>query len=225
MALSIFPSWIGGYEIKQHITNPNIDVGDYSYYSGYYHQHHFEDQCVHYLLGDKVSNEAWQSGIFGEVDKLIIGRFCSIASGVVIMMAGNQGHRHDWISSFPFDFTEFGAGVKSGFERAGNTVIGNDVWLGAECVIMPGVKVGDGAVIGTRAVVTKDVEPYAVVVGNPGRCVKKRFPPQHVKQLLEMKWWDWPLPQLKAAMTIMCSADIDSLYGYYQTMDSPSVDE
>ncbi|MCD9469234.1 CatB-related O-acetyltransferase [Photobacterium phosphoreum] len=225
MALSIFPSWIGGYEIKQHITNPNIDVGDYSYYSGYYHQHHFEDQCVHYLLGDKVSNEAWQSGIFGEVDKLIIGRFCSIASGVVIMMAGNQGHRHDWISSFPFDFTEFGDGVKSGFERAGNTVIGNDVWLGAECVIMPGVKVGDGAVIGTRAVVTKDVEPYAVVVGNPGRCVKKRFPPQHVKQLLEMKWWDWPLPQLKAAMTIMCSADIDSLYGYYQTMDSPSVDE
>ncbi|WP_279143225.1 CatB-related O-acetyltransferase [Photobacterium phosphoreum] len=225
MALSIFPSWIGGYEIKQHITNPNIDVGDYSYYSGYYHQHHFEDQCVHYLLGDKVSNEAWQSGIFGEVDKLIIGRFCSIASGVVIMMAGNQGHRHDWISSFPFDFTEFGDGVKSGFERAGNTVIGNDVWLGAECLIMPGVKVGDGAVIGTRAVVTKDVEPYAVVVGNPGRCVKKRFPPQHVKQLLEMKWWDWPLPQLKAAMTIMCSADIDSLYGYYQTMDSPSVDE
>ncbi|PSW31799.1 hexapeptide transferase [Photobacterium phosphoreum] len=225
MALSIFPSWIGGYEIKQHITNPNIDVGDYSYYSGYYHQHHFEDQCVHYLLGDKVSNEAWQSGIFGEVDKLIIGRFCSIASGVVIMMAGNQGHRHDWISSFPFDFTEFGDGVKSGFERAGNTVIGNDVWLGAECVIMPGVKVGDGAVIGTRAVVTKDVEPYAVVVGNPGRCVKKRFPPQHVKQLLEMKWWDWPLPQLKAAMTIMCSADIDSLYGYYQAMDSPSVDE
>lgn len=225
MALSIFPSWIGGYEIKQYITNPNIDVGDYSYYSGYYHQHHFEDQCVHYLLGDKVSNEAWQSGIFGEVDKLIIGRFCSIASGVVIMMAGNQGHRHDWISSFPFDFTEFGDGVKSGFERAGNTVIGNDVWLGAECVIMPGVKVGDGAVIGTRAVVTKDVEPYAVVVGNPGRCVKKRFPPQHVKQLLEMKWWDWPLPQLKAAMTIMCSADIDSLYGYYQTMDSPSVDE
>lgn len=225
MALSIFPSWIGGYEIKQHITNPNIDVGDYSYYSGYYHQHHFEDQCVHYLLGDKVSNEAWQSGFFGEVDKLIIGRFCSIASGVVIMMAGNQGHRHDWISSFPFDFTEFGDGVKSGFERAGNTVIGNDVWLGAECVIMPGVKVGDGAVIGTRAVVTKDVEPYAVVVGNPGRCVKKRFPPQHVKQLLEMKWWDWPLPQLKAAMTIMCSADIDSLYGYYQTMDSPSVDE
>ncbi|PSU74283.1 CatB-related O-acetyltransferase [Photobacterium phosphoreum] len=225
MALSIFPSWIGGYEIKQHIINPNIDVGDYSYYSGYYHQHHFEDQCVHYLLGDKVSNDAWQSGIFGEVDKLIIGRFCSIASGVVIMMAGNQGHRHDWISSFPFDFTEFGDGVLSGFERAGNTVIGNDVWLGAECVIMPGVKIGDGAVIGTRAVVTKDVEPYAVVVGNPGRCVKKRFPPQHVKQLLEMKWWDWPLPQLKAAMTIMCSADIDSLYDYYQTMDSPLVDE
>ncbi len=64
MTLSIFPSWIGGYEIKQHITNPNIEVGDYSYYSGYYHQHHFEDQCVHYLLGDKSSNEVWQGQVF-----------------------------------------------------------------------------------------------------------------------------------------------------------------
>jgi chloramphenicol O-acetyltransferase type B len=186
-----FESPFVGKSLKEQVTNPNIIVGEHSYYSGYYHNHSFDD-CARYLLPDRT-----------DIDKLIIGRFCSIASGVVIMMAGNQGHRHDWISSFPFDFTEFGDGVKSGFERAGNTVIGNDVWLGAECVIMPGVKVGDGAVIGTRAVVTKDVEPYAVVVGNPGRCVKKRFPPQHVKQLLEMKWWDWPLPQLKAAMTIM----------------------
>ncbi|WP_297483106.1 CatB-related O-acetyltransferase [uncultured Photobacterium sp.] len=225
MAVSIFPSWIGGYEIKQHITNPNIEVGDYSYYSGYYHQRHFEDQCVHYLLGDKSSNEVWKSGIFGEVDKLIIGRFCSIASGVVIMMAGNQGHRHDWISSFPFDFAEFGDGVKSGFERAGNTIIGNDVWLGAECVIMPGVTIGDGAVIGTRAVITKDVEPYSIVVGNPGRCVKKRFTSSQIKQLLEMQWWNWSQAQLKTAMAIMCSADIDRLYTYYITMDKPSVDE
>ncbi len=225
MALSIFPSWIGGYEIKQHITNPNIDVGDYSYYSGYYHQHHFEDQCVHYLLGDQSSNDAWQSGIFGDVDKLIIGRFCSIATGVVIMMAGNQGHRHDWISSFPFDFSEFGDGVKSGFKRAGDTVIGNDVWLGAECVIMPGVKIGDGAVIGTRAVITKNIEPYSIVVGNPGRAIKKRFTPLEINQLLEIKWWDWSQPQLKAAMTIMCSADIDGLYHYYKAMVQPYIDE
>ncbi|WP_305737838.1 CatB-related O-acetyltransferase [Photobacterium toruni] len=225
MTLNIFPSWIGGYEIKQHITNPNIEVGDYSYYSGYYHQHHFEDQCVHYLLGDKSSNEVWQSGIFGDVDKLIIGRFCSIASGVVIMMAGNQGHRHDWISSFPFDFAEFGDGVKNGFERAGNTIIGNDVWLGAECVIMPGVTIGDGAVIGTRAVVTKNVEPYSIVVGNPGRCIKKRFTASQITLLLEMQWWNWSQSQLKAAIKIMCSADIERLYDYYIAMDDLSVDE
>ncbi|WP_318476156.1 CatB-related O-acetyltransferase [Photobacterium leiognathi] len=217
MESTIFPSWLGGYEIKRHITNPNIDVGDYSYYSGYYHQHHFEDQCVHYLLGDKSSAEVWQSGIFGEVDKLIIGRYCSIASGVVFMLSGNQGHRHDWISTFPFDYQEFGEQVQSGIKRAGDTVVGNDVWLGAECVILPGVKIGDGAVIGTRAVVTKDVEPYAVVVGNPARSVKKRFAEPQIEMLLEMQWWHWSKTELKGAMSLMCSEQVDALYQHYLT--------
>ena len=215
MESSIFPSWLGGYEINRYITNPNIKVGDYSYYSGYYHQHHFEDQCVHYLLGDKSTTEVWQSGLFGDVDQLIIGRYCSIATGVVFMLSGNQGHRHDWISTFPFDFQEFGDGVKTEIQRAGDTVVGNDVWFGAECVILPGVKIADGAVIGTRAVVTKDVEPYSVVVGNPSRCVKKRFTEQQIALLLEMQWWNWPKSALKAAMPLMCSAQVNDLYQYY----------
>ncbi|GAB6261019.1 CatB-related O-acetyltransferase [Photobacterium sp. CCB-ST2H9] len=209
---TIFPSWLGGYELNKKITNPNIIVGDFTYYSGYYHDKHFEDYCVRYLMGDHCTKAVWDSGIFGDVDKLIIGKFCSIASGAVFMLAGNQGHRHDWISSYPFDVSEFGDKVKTGFARVGDTVIGNDVWIGSECVIMPGVHIADGAVIGARAVVTKDVPPYSVVVGNPGRVVKTRFNAEDVAKLLEMKWWDWPLSTLKANMDVMCSHDVDTLY-------------
>ncbi|MGF1759356.1 CatB-related O-acetyltransferase [Photobacterium sagamiensis] len=219
MSSSIFPTWLGGYEIKEHITNPNIQVGDYTYYSGYYHENHFEDQCVHYLLGDASSNKVWESGVFGEVDKLIIGKYCSIASGAIFMLAGNQGHRHDWISSFPFDYEVFGEKVKSGFERAGDTIVGNDVWIGSECVIMPGVTIGDGAVIGARAVVTKDVEPYTVVVGNPGKAVKKRFTEQQIAMLLDMKWWSWPLEKLQDNMDLMCSSDIEGLFERYRQFE------
>ncbi|WEM44899.1 CatB-related O-acetyltransferase (plasmid) [Photobacterium sp. DA100] len=216
MTSSIFPSWLGGYEVREHVRNPNISVGEHTYYSGYYHDKHFEDHCVRYLLGDHSSRAVWESGIFGEVDQLIIGKYCSIASGATFMLAGNQGHRHDWISSFPFDVGKFGDKVKSGFERAGDTVIGNDVWIGSECVIMPGVTIGDGAVIGARAVVTKDVAPYAVIVGNPGQEIKKRFSDAHIAKLLEMKWWDWPLKRLQENMDLMCSTDIDALFERYQ---------
>ncbi|MBV7262670.1 CatB-related O-acetyltransferase [Photobacterium sp. WH77] len=215
MMATIFPSWLGGYELNKKVTNPNIIVGDFTYYSGYYHDKHFEDHCVRYLMGDHSTKAVWESGIFGEVDKLIIGKFCSIASGAIFMLAGNQGHRHDWISSYPFEVSEFGDKVKAGFARAGDTVIGNDVWIGSECVIMPGVHIGDGSVIGARAVVTKDVPPYSIVVGNPGRVVKSRFNGSEVAKLLEMKWWDWPLSMLKANMDVMCSNDVEAMYQRY----------
>ncbi|MCV5887232.1 type C chloramphenicol O-acetyltransferase, partial [Escherichia coli] len=96
--------------MKDHITNPNIIVGDYSYYSGFYHQKSFEEQAVRYLLGDPVTLQEWQSREPDSIDKLIIGKFCSIASGTTFMMAGNQGHRIDWISTFPFSPEEFGEG-------------------------------------------------------------------------------------------------------------------
>ncbi|WP_318477374.1 CatB-related O-acetyltransferase [Photobacterium leiognathi] len=208
-----FETWLESQKLKDTITNPNIEVGDYSYYSGYYHGKSFEDQAVRYLLGDQVTQEIWQSGVFGEVDKLIIGKFCSIASGATFMMAGNQGHRIDWISTFPFG-NAFGDDVPSGFKRAGDTVIGNDVWIGSEAMIMPGVNIGNGAVIGSRSVITKDVAPYTVVVAN-NHVVKQRFTPEQVEMLTEMQWWDWSEQQLKQAMQLMCSGDVEQLYNYY----------
>nr|WP_318483195.1 CatB-related O-acetyltransferase [Photobacterium leiognathi] len=208
-----FKTWLESQKLKDTITNPNIEVGDYSYYSGYYHGKSFEDQAVRYLLGDQVTQEVWQSGVFGEVDKLIIGKFCSIASGATFMMAGNQGHRIDWISTFPFG-NAFGDDVPSGFKRAGDTVIGNDVWIGSEAMIMPGVNIGNGAVIGSRSVITKDVAPYTVVVAN-NHLVKERFKPEQVEMLTEMQWWDWSEQQLKQAIQLMCSGDVEQLYNYY----------
>ncbi|MCF6454164.1 CatB-related O-acetyltransferase [Vibrio sp. MMG022] len=213
--MNAFDTWLKGQVIKDHVTNPNIEVGDYSYYSGFYHGKKFEDQSVRYLMGDSVTQQEWQEGAYGEVDKLIIGKFCSIASGATFMMAGNQGHRVDWISTFPFSPEEFGEDVQSGFERAGDTVVGNDVWIGSEAMIMPGVKIGDGAVIGARSVITKDVPPYSIVVGH-NNIVRQRFDDECVAMLLEIKWWDWPINHIKQAMKIMCSSDVRALGAYYQ---------
>lgn len=195
-----------GKTIADQITNPNIIVGKYSYYSGYYHGHSFDD-CARYLLPDR-----------DDVDRLIIGSYCSIGTGASFIMAGNQGHRHEWISSFPFfymnEVPEF-QGAKNGYQPAGDTIIGNDVWIGAEAMIIPGIKIGDGAVVGSRALVTKDVAPYAVVGGNPAKEIKKRFAEQDISMLLEMKWWNWELYQLKEVMPMMCNSDIAALYQYY----------
>ncbi|EOD4823906.1 type C chloramphenicol O-acetyltransferase, partial [Vibrio parahaemolyticus] len=193
----------------------NIIVGDYSYYSGFYHQKSFEEQAVRYLLGDPVTLQEWQSREPDSIDKLIIGKFCSIASGATFMMAGNQGHRIDWISAFPFSPEEFGERVQDGFERAGDTVVGNDVWIGSEAMIMPGVNIGDGAVIGARAVVTKDVQPYSVVVGN-NQVVRQRFSDKEIETLLNIQWWNWPIEHIKQAMKVMCSSQVGALADYYQ---------
>jgi Acetyltransferase (isoleucine patch superfamily) len=204
---NFFESPFKGKIIKDHITNPNITAGKYSYYSGYYHGHSFDD-CARYLFPDRR-----------DVDQLIIGAFCSIGSGVSFIMAGNQGHRHDWISSFPFHYmpeVEAFNGAVDGFANAGNTVVGNDVWIGSEAMIMPGVCIGDGAVIGSRALVTKDVAPYAVVGGNPARLIKKRFSDQEIEMLLEARWWDWDESRLSTAIAILCSGNVSALYAYYR---------
>lgn len=204
---NFFESPFKGKIIRDHIKNPNIVAGKYSYYSGYYHGHPF-DECARYLLPEG-----------GGVDKLIIGSFCSIGSGVSFIMAGNQGHRHDWISTFPFFYMSEVAHFKKasdGFEKAGDTVIGNDVWIGTEAMIMAGITVGDGAVIGSRALVTKDVEPYTVVGGNPAKLIKKRFSEESVVKLMEMQWWNWDEEVLGRAMPLLCSDDIDALYDFYK---------
>ncbi|WP_029014897.1 type B chloramphenicol O-acetyltransferase [Niveispirillum irakense] len=203
---NFFESPFKGITIDRQVKNPNIIVGRYSYYSGYYHGHSFDD-CARYLLP--------QPG----VDKLIIGSFCSIGSGAAFIMAGNQGHRNDWISTFPFFWMEgipAFAGAANGYEPAGDTIIGHDVWIGAEAIIMPGVKIGDGAVIGTRALVTRDVEPYCIVGGNPAKLIRKRFDDKDISLLRELTWWDWTDGQLRQAMPILTSGDVRALHDYWQ---------
>lgn len=195
----IFNSWTESYRIKDHLTNQNIQVGDYTYYSGYYHDKHFEDYCVRYIAPE-----------YDDRDKLIIGKFCAIASGVTFLMGGTQGHRHDWISTYPFFYIpELSDGAIDGVLNKGDTVVGNDVWIGTEAVIMPGVSIGDGAVIATRAVVTKDVLPYTIVAGNPAKPIKKRFSKEQIDLLLETKWWDFDIEIIKKYVPLMCSNKIE----------------
>ncbi|MFK0206558.1 type B chloramphenicol O-acetyltransferase [Agrobacterium sp. NPDC090283] len=205
-----FESPFRGITLDKQVSNPNLVVGKYSYYSGYYHGHSFED-CARYLLPDEGA------------DRLVIGSFCSIGSGAAFIMAGNQGHRNEWISTFPFFFMpevpEF-ENAANGYLPVGDTVIGNDVWIGSEAIIMPGITVGDGAVIGTRALVTKNVEPYAIVGGNPAKTIRKRFDDDSIALLLEMKWWDWPAERLKAAMPLMTSGNVAELYRFWRS-DKP----
>jgi len=203
---NFFDSPCRGIPLDRQVTHPNIAVGRYSYYSGYYHGHSFDD-CARFLLPGE------------DADKLIVGSFCSIGAGASFIMAGNQGHRADWISTFPFffypDAPEF-AGAANGYRPAGDTVIGHDVWIGSEAVVMPGVTIGHGAVIGTRAVVARDVEPYAVVVGNPGKPVRKRFDEPAIAQLLEMAWWDWPIDHLRQALPLLTGDGVAALHRYWR---------
>lgn len=203
-----FESPFKGKSLKEQVTNPNIIVGEHSYYSGYYHGHSF-DECARYLIPDR-----------NDVDRLIIGNYCSIGSGAVFMMAGNQGHNLSWASTFPFFYQddETFSGAQDAFERSGDTVVGNDVWIGSEAMIMSGVTIGDGAVIASRAVVTKDVEPYSIVGSNPAKHIRYRFSEEERSMLLEMQWWGWSDEQIKGAMPLLCSSKIVELYQYWKQL-------
>ncbi len=179
------------------LTHPNISVGVFSYYSGYHHGHSFE-HCVRYL--DRKRKD---------VDKLIIGKYCSIGSGAVFMMAGNQGHRTDWISTFPFYYqANIFKTSKNPYKKVGDTIVGHDVWIGSEAMIMAGVTIGTGAVIAARAVVTKDVEPYAIVGGNPAEFIKYRFSKKEIEKLLKEEWWNCSEEQVKEMMPLLCSTNV-----------------
>lgn len=200
--------------IKDHIKCNHIIAGDFSYYSGYYHGGSFED-CVLYL--DETDNKSNAT----EIDRLIIGKFCSIASGVKFMMGGNQGHNYNWIATYPLDsfddnFDKNKPNPPKAYELKGDTIIGNDVWIGAEAMIMPGCKISDGAVIAARAIVTKDIGPYEIWGGNPARLIKKRFSDDDIEKLLEIKWWDWELPILKKNISLLQTNDIATLYEHAQ---------
>ena len=163
-----------------------------------------ESDCCHFgrfSYGNPVV-KVWKDG-----GRLRVGNFCSIGPGVVILLGGGN-HQYDTVSTFPFDdfFPEY-HGVEDRFGKRG-VVIGSDVWIGMEAMILPGIKIGDGAVIGARSVVTKDVPPYAVVAGNPARLIKFRFPEDVVDRLLEIGWWDWPLDKIMENIELIMSRDV-----------------
>lgn len=185
--------------LKNIITNPNIIVGDFTYYDDFEDVHNFE------------KNVKYHFDFIG--DKLIIGKFCMIASDVRFIMNG-ANHLTDAISTYPFAI--FGGDWSNAMDgktypTKGDTIIGNDVWIGYNATIMAGVKVGDGAIIATNSVVTKDVEPYTVVGGNPAREIKKRFSDEHIKLLLELKWWDWSLEEITENVQILTGNDLEAL--------------
>ncbi len=157
---------------------------------------------------------------FDSSAKLKIGKFCSIAKGVRIFLGGN--HRIDWITTYPFQFPEGSKNwpetsqIKGHPATKGDVIIGNDVWLAHGVLILSGVTIGDGAVIGAGAVVTKNVEPYTIVVGNPAKFLKKRFNDEVIDMLLEIRWWDWSEEKIRRNLDVLCSPHIEQLYNVDQ---------
>ena len=170
--------------LKNVITDPAITVGDYTMYNDF----------VNDPVGFEKNNVLYHYPI--NHDHLIIGKFCSIACGAKFLF-NSANHTLSSLSTYPFPlfFEEWGLekrNVAESWDNKGDIVLGNDVWIGYEAVIMAGVTIGDGAIIGARAVVTKDVPPYTVAGGIPAKPIKKRYPEETIAALSELKWWDWP---------------------------------
>jgi virginiamycin A acetyltransferase len=186
--------------IKNTVRNPNIVVGDYSYYDDPEDSENFERNVLYHFpfIGDK----------------LIIGKFCALARGTKFIMNG-ANHKLAGISTYPFQI--FG----NGWEKVapepgdlpckGDTVIGNDVWMGYDVLVMPGVHIGNGAIISSRSVVVQDVPAYTVVGGNPARSIKERFPAEVVETLQAIAWWDWPIEKVSQNLNAIVSGDVTAL--------------
>lgn len=186
--------------IKNVITRPNIEVGDYTYYDDINGADKFEEHVMHHyeFLGDK----------------LIIGKFCQIASGIKFIMNG-ANHRMNSITTYPFNI------MGNGWEKVtpkledlpfkGDTIIGNDVWIGQNVTILPGVHIGDGAIIGANSIVTKDIPPYHIAGGNPCKIIRKRFNEEFIDYLEEIKWWDWEEDKIFKNLEILCSNDLEKI--------------
>ena len=191
---------IAGYDkeiyVKPTLKNPNIIVGDFTYADS-----EFESHVTHHY--DFIG------------DKLIIGKFCQIAAGVEFVMNG-ANHQMNAVSTFPFSMLEgwnMKPPAKENLPLKGDTVIGNDVWIGQNAVILPGVHIGDGAIIGANAVVGSDVEPYTIVVGNPAQFIRNRFDEELTALMLEWKWWDKPVEEINALIPILTNPDLAFVKG------------
>lgn len=186
--------------IKNVITRPNIIVGAYTYYDDINGAERFEEHVTHHyeFIGDK----------------LIIGKFCAIAKGVEFVMNG-ANHRMCSVTTYPFNIMGHGweksTPTLSDLPFKGDTVIGNDVWIGQNVTVMPGVHIGDGAVVAANSVVVKDVPPYCIAGGNPCRTLKKRFDDELINYLLAIKWWDWSPRKIFDNLEALCSGDLSKV--------------
>jgi len=183
---TVFP--LAGYDrlcfLKNVVNHPQITIGDYTYYDDSSSVENFQKN-VRYLFD------------FSK-DRLSIGRFCMLASGVEFIMNG-ANHLSGAVSAYPF--ATFGGDWSSAMDgkaypTKGDTIIGNDVWIGYRAAILPGITIGDGAIIGSYSVVTQDVPPYTIVGGNPAQLIRKRFDDSVVKRLLDIAWWNWPAEKI-----------------------------
>lgn len=186
--------------IKNVVKNPNIIVGDYTYYDDIDGADKFEQRVTHHY--DFIG------------DKLIIGKFCAIAKGIEFVMNG-ANHRMDSITTYPFYI------MGNGWDRIvpsidelpikGDTIVGNDVWIGQNVTVMPGVHIGDGAIIGANSVVASDIPPYSVSVGNPCRVVRKRFYEELIEYLLDLKWWNWSADKIFHNLDALSSGNLSKI--------------
>lgn len=186
--------------IKNTVSNSNIIIGDYTYYDDPEDSENFERNVLYHFpfIGDR----------------LIIGKFCALATGIKFIMNG-ANHKLNGFSTYPF------AIFNNGWEKVtpqpeelpykGDTVIGNDVWIGYKAVIMPGVKVGDGAIIAAKSVVVGDVQPYTIVGGNPAKPIRQRFNDEVIQALLEIAWWNWDIEKITRNLETIVAADIEAL--------------
>jgi virginiamycin A acetyltransferase len=186
--------------IKNTVKNPNIVVGDYTYYDDPEDSENFERNVLYHFpfIGDR----------------LIIGKFCAIARGAKFIMNG-ANHKLTGITTYPFQI--FG----NGWERVlpkpgdlpykGDTIIGNDVWIGYDALIMPGVRIGNGAIISSRSVVVSDVAAYTIAGGNPAKPIRQRFEPDAVAILESIAWWDWPVEKITLNLEALVSGDVANL--------------
>lgn len=189
--------------LKSVITDTSIQIGDYTIYNDFVHDpRDFQKNNVlyHYPINH---------------DRLIIGKFCSIACGAKFMFTSGS-HTMKSLSSytFPIFFEEWDLDVKnitSAWDNKGDIIVGNDVWIGYEAVIMPGVKIGNGAIIGTRAVVTKDVPPYTIVGGVPAKQIRRRFDESTIEKLEKLRWWDWSGEKIAQNISAIQTGDIQRL--------------
>lgn len=189
--------------LKNVITNPNIIVGDYTIYNDF----------IRKPKDFEKNNVLYQYPI--NKDKLIIGKFCSIACGAKFIF-NSANHTLSSLSTYPFPifFEEWGLDIRNitkAWDNKGDIIIGNDVWIGYEAVILAGVTIGNGAIIGARAVVTKDVPPYTIVGGVPAQIIRKRFSQNTINTLLKIKWWDWSKEHIMQHISDIQSGNIKYL--------------